>query len=219
MSKTRSRSPANDARAKRRSLVELTAAASRSAEKSLLGMSTSVEVSSGQDRPSVEQAAAPASISASAASDAIRAHVERANDSDNAVDTIDMSVEIAKDMQTRVLEGLKLSMHAALDYTKNLTRTQRPTDEDANAAETAAGGGEKLDPRGSAAECRAVVLELMKVNAGATLAYVREVGQAKTLSEFVELSSSHARKQCELVLKQTEVLKLLAQNVAKPRPE
>ncbi|WP_025037483.1 phasin family protein [Bradyrhizobium sp. DOA9] len=219
MSKTRSRSPANDARAKRRSLVELTAAASRSAEESLLGMSTSVEVSSGQDRPRVEQAAAPASTGAAIATDAIRAQVERADHSDNVIDAIDMSVEIAKDMQTRVLEGLKLSMHAAMDYTKNFTRTQRPTGEDANPAETAADGGEKLDPRGSAAECRAVVLELMKVNAGATLTYVREVGQAKTLSEFVELSSSHARKQCELVLKQTEVLKLLAQSGAKPRPE
>lgn len=226
MSKTRSRSPANDARAKRRSLVELTEAASRSAEERLLGMSTSLIASSGEDGPRVEQAAAPASIDVSTAADAMETRAEAARAvpqpveySDGTIDTIDLSVEIAKDMQARVLEGLKVSMHTALDYTKNLARTQRQTGEDANAAGIAAGEGDKLDPLGSAAECRAVLLELMKVNAGATLAYVGEVGQAKTLSEFVELSSSHARKQCELVLKQTEVLKSLARNVAKSRPE
>lgn len=225
MSKTRSRSPANDARAKRRSLVELTEAASRSAEERLLGMSTSLIASSGEDGPQVEQAAAPASIDVSTAVDALETRAEDARavpqpvEAQYSDDTIDLSVEIAKDMQARVLEGLKVSMHTALDYTKNLARTQRQTGEDANAAGTAAGEGDKLDPLGSAAECRAVLLELMKVNAGATLAYVGEVGQAKTLSEFVELSSSHARKQCELVLKQTEVLKSLARNVAKSRPE
>lgn len=227
MSKTRSRSPANDARAKRRSLVELTEAASRSAEERLLGMSTSLIASSGEDGPQVEQAA-PASINVSTAADAMETPAEAARavpqpveirHSDGTIDTIDMSVEIVKDMQARVLEGLKVSMHTALDYTKNLARTQRQTGEDASAAGIAAGEGDKLDPLGSAAECRAVLLELMKVNAGATLAYVREVGQARTLSEFVELSSSHARKQCELVLKQTEVLKSLAGNVAKSRPE
>lgn len=226
MSKTRSRSPANDARAKRRSLVELTEAASRSAEERLLGMSTSLIASSGKDGPQVEQAAAPASIDVSTAADAMETRAEAARAvpqpveySDGTIDTIDLSVEIAKDMQALVLEGLKVSMHTALDYTKNLARTQRQTGEDANAAGIAAGEGDKLDPLGSAAECRAVLLELMKVNAGATLAYVGEVGQAKTLSEFVELSSSHARKQCELVLKQTEVLKSLARNVAKSRAE
>lgn len=227
MSKTRSKSPANDARAKRRSLVELTEAASRSAEERLLGMSTSLIASSGEDGPQVEQAA-PASINVSTAADAMETPAEAARavpqpvevqHSDGTIDTIDMSVEIVKDMQARVLEGLKVSMHTALDYTKNLARTQRQTGEDANASGIAAGEGDKLDPLGSAAECRAVLLELMKVNAGATLAYVREVGQARTLSEFVELSSSHARKQCELVLKQTEVLKSLAGNVAKSRPE
>lgn len=226
MSKTRSRSPANDARAKRRSLVELTEAASRSAEERLLGMSTSLIASSGKDGPQVEQAAAPASIDVSTAADAMETRAEAARAvpqpveySDGTIDTIDLSVEIAKDMQARVLEGLKVSMHTALDYTKNLARTQRQTGEDANAAGITAGEGDKLDPLGSAAECRAVLLELMKVNAGATLAYVGEVGQAKTLSEFVELSSSHARKQCELVLKQTEVLKSLARNVAKSRAQ
>lgn len=203
MSKTRSRSPANDARAKRRSLVELTEAASRSAEERLLGMSTSLIASPGEDGPRTEQAARPASIQYS----------------DGTIDTVDMSVEIAKDMQTRVLDGLKVSMHTALDHTKNLARMQRQTGKDANAAGIATSEDDNLDPLGSAAECRAVLLELMKVNAGATLAYVREVGQAKTLSEFVELSSSHARKQCELVLKQTEMLNSLAENVAKSRPE
>jgi hypothetical protein len=69
---------------------------------------------------------------------------------------------------------------------------------------------------GPAAECHAIVLEMMKVNAGATLLYARELGRARTLSELIELSSSHARKQCELVLQQAELLKSFAHSITKP---
>jgi hypothetical protein len=96
-------------------------------------------------------------------------------------------------MQARALEAMKVGVHAALDYTKDLASP------------------DLLE--GAAAECHVVVLELMKVNAGATLAYTRELSRASTLSQLVELSSSHARRQCELVLQQAELLKSLTRNV------
>ncbi|MDA9430580.1 hypothetical protein XH88_02045 [Bradyrhizobium sp. CCBAU 51627] len=151
--------------------MELTAAASRSAEERLLGLPVSTVASPGNDGLQAERAAAPASIGVSAVAELVegRAEAERVvpppaqfQHFDN---TVDMSVEIAKDMQARLLEDLKIGMHAALDYAKNLARMQRPTDEDASAAGIAAADGDKLDPFGSAAECRAVVLELRSTRA------------------------------------------------------
>lgn len=115
--------------------------------------------------------------------------------SQNSGSTIDLAAEIAKDMQAHALEAMKVGMHAALDYAKDFTSP----DSDLQ--------------KGPAAECHAVALELMKVNAGATLQYTRELNRAKTLSEWIELSSAHARKQCELVLQQAELLKSLTRKV------
>ncbi|WP_247991658.1 phasin family protein [Bradyrhizobium sp. 186] len=122
---------------------------------------------------------------------------------------------MAKDFQGRALDGMKAGAHAALDYAKDLAKP-RPAGGTSEAGGAAAADSHLIEAIGTAAECRAVVLELMKVNAGATLEYARELGGARTLAELVELSSTHARKQCELVLKQTELLRLLAQNMTKP---
>lgn len=112
--------------------------------------------------------------------------------------TTDIAVEIAKDMQACALEAMEAGVHAALDYTKDLASPE----------------SDLLN--GPAAECHAIVLELMKVNAGATLQYTRELSRARTLSELIELSSGHARKQCELVLQQAELLKSFAHSTTKP---
>lgn len=112
----------------------------------------------------------------------------------SASNTSALAVEIAKEMQARALEAMKLGVHAAFEYTKDIARPE----------------SDVLD--GAAAECHAVVLELMKVNAGATLQYTRELSRVRTLSQWIELSSSHARKQCELVRQQAELLKSLTHN-------
>ncbi|MGL3108279.1 phasin family protein [Bradyrhizobium sp. BR 1432] len=112
----------------------------------------------------------------------------------SASNTSALAVEIAKEMQTRALEAMKLGVHTAFEYTKDIASPE----------------SDVLD--GAAAECHAVVLELMKVNAGATLQYTRELSRVRTLSQWVELSSSHARKQYELVRQQAELLKSLTRN-------
>jgi len=72
---------------------------------------------------------------------------------------------------------------------------------------------------GAAAKFRAEALELMKANVITTLDYARELAGTTTAAEFVELSSAHARKQCELILKQAGTLKSLAQTITKSRAD
>lgn len=203
MGKPHSRQPAEVARARRRSLVELTAAASRTIDEGLLGISPSPVAVARDDGPQVEQApaqtAVPAAVNGSVAmplSAKLASGSAQLQDSNST--TTDIAVEIAKDMQACALETMKAGVHAALDYTRDLASPESDL------------------LKGPAAECHAIVLELMKVNAGATLQYTRELSRARTLSELIELSSSHARKQCELVLQQAELLKSFAHSTTKP---
>ncbi|RXH24378.1 hypothetical protein XH99_12490 [Bradyrhizobium nanningense] len=125
--------------------------------------------------------------------------------------TTDLIVDMAKEYQARALDG----MSATLNYANDLAKS-RLAGVTSGTNGTAVAESDGIDAIGTVAECRTVVLELMKVNAGATLEYARELGRAKTLAELVELSGTHARKQCELVLKQTELLRSLAQSMTKP---
>lgn len=205
MGKAQSRQPADGARARRRSLVDLTAAVSRSIDESLLEMPPDpVAVPRGDGRRS-ERAAerparkVPAETTVPAAIDQVATcaftKVElRSTQFQSAGNTSALAVEIVGEMQARALEAMKLGVHAAFEYTKDIARPE----------------SDVLD--GAAAECHAVVLELMKVNAGATLQYTRELSRVRTLSQWIELSSSHARKQCELVRQQAELLKSLTHN-------
>lgn len=205
MRKPHSRQPADIARTKRRSLVELTAAASRSIDEGLLGTSPSPVAIARDDGPQVEETATPAAQTAvpvDDGSDAMPPFPKVASRSaqlqESNSTTTDIAVEIAKNMQACALETMKAGAHAALDYTKDLASPE----------------SDLLN--GPAAECHAIVLELMKVNAGATLQYTRELSRARTLSELIELSSGHARKQCELVLQQAELLRSFAHSTTKP---
>ena len=58
------------------------------------------------------------------------------------------------------------------------------------------------------------VLEIARENSNATFDFAVELLGAKTFSEFVELSSAHARKQFEAMSEQTKELASLAQKVA-----
>jgi hypothetical protein len=209
MGKPRSRQPADGARAGRRSLVELAAEVSRAVDEGLAMPPGSVAVVL-QDAPQIAQAAsAPMTVPVQTAA------VIVATPEPPGSTTIDLIVDMAKDCQARALDGMKIGAHAALDYARDLA-TPRPADVASEANGIAAADGHLIEAIGTAAECRVVVLELMKVNAGATLEYARELGRARTLAELVELSSTHARQQCELVLKQTELLRSLAQIMTKP---
>ncbi|WP_245452389.1 hypothetical protein [Bradyrhizobium forestalis] len=210
MGKAQSRQPADGVRARRRSLVDLTAVVSRTIDESLLETPPNpVAIPGGEGHRSERAAKRPARKTPARkmpADTTISAVIDSGGTSPSAKvelpstqfqsagSTSALAVEIAREMQARALEAMKLGVHTAFEFTKDIAGPE----------------GDVLD--GAAAECHAIVLELMKVNAGATLQYTRELSRVRTLSQWIELSSSHARKQCELVRQQAELLKSLTRN-------
>jgi hypothetical protein len=71
--------------------------------------------------------------------------------------------------------------------------------------------------KATAAEFGAETLELMKANVITTLEYAGELAATTTAAEL--LSGTHARKQCELILKQAGALKSLAETITRSSPD
>jgi hypothetical protein len=226
MSKTRIRRPASDIRPARRSLVELTAAASRAIDDGLLVTSASLIAASPDDPPRSEPAAkthdrtmvagqvtAPIPVAVPESLNEAAARSGELVDSDS---TAEMLVKIAKEYHNRAFENI----NAALDRAKDFAETRVGSD-----GALKGHGGAVLENnfltvlKGTAAEFRAEALELMKANVITTLEYARELAGTTTVAEFVELSGTHARKQCELILKQAGSLMSLAQTITKSSAE
>jgi hypothetical protein len=191
MSKTRDRRPASPAR---RSLVELTAAASRAIDNGLVVSSANLiaaddpprSASKTHDRTLVigrvtapTAAAVPESLNEVTTRDGELAHSDS---------SAEMLVKIAKDCHTKAFDGIELATKVGSE-----------------AALKGYGGSIFEDNflsflTGSAIEFRAEALELMKANVTTSFEYARTL--AGTTAQFVELSGTQARKQCELILKQ-----------------
>ena len=204
MRKVRLKPPANDSRPTRRSLVELTEAASRAAGDGILAMSIIPIAAAVPDAQRPEEAANERSSCPSALPET--------------TSTAEMLAQIAKDHQARALEGIRLGLSAALDYAKDFARTPMLTDS------SPPDGGAKPDDNliaavGAAAEFRTEAIEIVKAQAATTLDYARDLAGARTAAEFVELSSELARKQCELMLRQAAVLQSFARTVTKSGDE
>jgi hypothetical protein len=224
MSKARIRRPASDIRPARRSLVELTAAASRAIDDGLLVTSASLIAASPDDPPRSEPAAkthdrtmvagqvtAPIPVAVPESLNEAAARNGELVDSDS---TAEMVVKIAKDYHNRAFENIKLALNAALDHAKDFAETRVGSE-----GALKGHGGAILEnnflTEGTTAEFRAEALELMKANVITNLEYARELAGTTTAAEFVELSGTQARKQCELILKQAGSLMSLAQTITK----
>lgn len=209
-----SRRPPSDRRPARRSLVELTAEASRAITDGLPVAPPNLAPERPQRREQTEQGEPTTAARV--------AEPKAANSARNARDSsAELTVRIAKEFQARALQDFSLSMNAALDYAKGLFETRAPAGEASRdgpkpGAPVAAGFVTNL---GATAQYRAESAELMKANVESTLDYARALASAKTPAEFIALSSEHARKQCEFVVKQTGALKSLARSVTKSSPE
>jgi hypothetical protein len=205
----------------RRSLVEITAAASRAVDDGLLVTPASLIAASTDHLPRSEagakshdrtmgaaQVAAPAPVAMPGFLNA-GAHSFELLESDS---TAEMMVKIAKDYHNIVSENIKLTLNTALDHAKDL-------------AEPKGHGGAMLENnfltvlKGAAVEFRAEALELMKANVITTLQYARELAGTTTAAEFVERSGAQVRIQCELMLKQAVALKSLARTITKSSAE
>lgn len=178
----------------RRSIVELTEAACRAAGDELLP----VVVSAAQPLPA-------------------RGERETNHDASGTCElkmsdsTADMAVKIAKAYQANTLDDIKLGFNAALDYAAELAKGR--------ALPNATGGHAAADPddrsqqSSLAAEYRAEAVEMMTANVATTLDMARRLLDAKTSAEWVELASTHARMQCELMVQQGRALRSLARSM------
>ncbi len=231
MSKTRIRRPASDIRPARRSLVELIAAASRAIDDGLLVTSASLIAASPNDPPRSDptakthdrtmvagQATAPVPV---AVPEPLNEAAARSGgelvDSDS---TAEMVVKVAKDYHNRAFENIQLTFNAALDHAKDFAETRVGSEGALKGHRGAILENNFLTVlKGTATEFRAEALELMKANVITTLEYARELAGTTTAAEFVELSGTQARKQCELILKQAGSLMSLAQTITKSGAE
>jgi hypothetical protein len=219
MSKTRIRRRASDTHCARRSLVELTAAASRAVDDGLLVTSASL-IAAPPDNSSRSEQAAKTSDRAVVARrattsvpvaipESLNAAVSRSDELVDSDTTAEMFVKIAKDHQNRAFESVKGNLNAVLHHAKDLVEPRN--------------GGTSPDNfltalNGAAAQF-AAALELLNANVITTLEYARDLSGTTTAAQFVELSSAQARKQCELILKQASALRSLAETIVKSNTE
>jgi hypothetical protein len=221
MSNMRPRRPDSDTRRARRSLVELTAAASRAIDDGLLVTPIGLITAYPDDPSRLEQAsnacdatvAAPIAVAAAESPSTAASHGLVDSDS-----SAEMVLKIAKDYQDRAFESIKDSLNAALDYTKDFVERRVGSE-----APPKGHGSARLESNflavlhGASAEFRTEALELMQAHVITTLEHAQELARTTTTAEFVELSGRQAREQCELMLKQAGALKSLA--LMKPKSD
>jgi hypothetical protein len=124
-----------------------------------------------------------------------------------------MAVKIAKAYQAETLDDIKAGFNAALDYAAEFANRGAPTDAATDLTPTDGGDADRRNAL--AAQYRAEAAELMKANVATSLDFARQMLVAKTSAEWVELASTHARLQCELMLQQTRALRSFARTVTK----
>ena len=225
MRKTRIRRSANT-RFARRSLVELTAAASRAIDDGSPVLSSSgvavCPVDSARSEHTADttdqavvasQAMAPSPI---AVTEFVNPAVPRNDEPVGCNSTAEMMVRIAKDYQNKALEGIKGSMNAALDHAKDLAETRVGSGAASRDRGSSPDSNFLTSLKGATTEFHAEALELMKANVITNLEYARGLAGTTSMAEFVALSSAQARKQCELMLRQAGALKSFARTITKP---
>src|SRR6516162_4315170 len=128
MSHTQKGRRASDTRCARRSLVELTAAASRAVDDGLFVLSSGIAASNprsehtGEKTPDqtilARQATAPSPVAV------LESRNAAAPRKDELLNSAELMVKIAKDYQNRAFETTKASLNAALDHAKDLVETR-----------------------------------------------------------------------------------------------
>ena len=123
-----------------------------------------------------------------------------------------MAVKSARAYQADTLDDIKAGFNAALNCAAEFAR--RGASSDAAKDGTPTDGGD--DRRNAVtAQYQAEAVELMGANVATTVDFARRLLVAKTSAEWVELASTHARLQCELMLQQTRALRSFARAVTK----
>jgi hypothetical protein len=126
----------------------------------------------------------------------------------------------ADDYRTRVFEYMRVNMNAALDYANNLASIKWPGDfmglsggKTREQGLSAPALTEISSATKAAEEYRSRMFQFMKANLNGMLEYAERLATVKSPTEFIELSTTYARKQFETVTAQTQELGTLAQKL------
>jgi hypothetical protein len=241
MGKPRSRQPAH-ARLVRRSLVELTAAAVSSAARDGVRVTLPVpiatffeDVEAGEtaaenvDQLTTSITVAPLATGHAEASAVIQlphpadALTSSARAISNSADgSTEMAVVAVEDHRAPVLQNLKVCVSAPGDV-KDIVDRELPTGPalepatpEANSSHGAV-SSEKTIPAATiaatVADYQAKAFGLTEANMSAALEYAQQLVNLRSASDFIKLSSTHARIQIELMIKRSSELRSLAMNL------
>jgi len=242
MGRPGSRQPAH-ARPVRRSLVELTAAAvssaARDGERATLPapiasffddvkagetaaenadqLTTSITV----DPPATGPVEASAVIRLPHPADALTSSARAISNS--AERTTEMAAEAVEDHRAPVLQNLKVCVSASPGDVKDIASRALPTGpalepatQEANSSHGAV-SSEKTIPAATiaatVADYQAKAFGLTEANMSAALEYAQQLVNLRSASDFIKLSSTHARIQIELMIERSSELRSLAMNL------
>ena len=238
MGKPRSRQPAH-ARPVRRSLVELTAAAVSTAARdgervtSPAPIATFLEdVKAGEtaaesaDQVTMSITVAPPATGHAEASAVIQLPhpADALTSSARAIsNSADGTTEMAVEHRAAVLRNLKVCVCASRGDVKDIASRELPTgpalepaNQEANSSHGAI-SSEKTIPAATiaatVADYQAKAFGLTEANMSAALEYAQQLVNLRSASDFIKLSSTHARIQIELMIKQSSELRSLAMNL------
>ncbi|EJW09414.1 Phasin 2 [Rhodovulum sp. PH10] len=126
------------------------------------------------------------------------------------------AAHVAEEYRLKVFEYMRANVNAALDYASGLAGMKSPLDLASTAREAGAPmPSAELSAASEAIEAyRQRMFQFMKENINAAMDYAEGLAAVRSPSEFIELSTSHARKQFEAVTAQTTELGMLAQRLA-----
>lgn len=135
----------------------------------------------------------------------------------------DMSAatRVADDYRTKVFEYMRINMNAALDYANNLASVKWPTDLMGMTLGKAPDQGlsapaltEMSSAAKAAEDYRSRMFQYMKANLNTMLEYAERLATVKTPTEFIEVSTTHARKQFDAITEQTNELREIASKLS-----
>ena len=144
--------------------------------------------------------------------------------SNSANGTTEMAVEAFEDRPAPVLQNLKVCVSASPGDVKDIASPELATGpaleeqatQEANSRHVAA-TSEKTIPAATisatVADYQAKAFRLTEANISATLEYAQQLVNLNSASDFIKLSSTHARIQIELMIKQSSELRSLAMNL------
>lgn len=235
MGKPRSRQPAH-ARPVRRSLVELTAAAVSSAARdgervtSPAPIATFFEdVKAGEtaaectDQLTMSITVAPPATEAPAVIQLLHPADALTSSARAISNSADGTTEMAVEHRAPVLQNLKVCVSASPGDVKDIASQELPTGpalepatQEANSSHGAV-SSQKTIPAATiaatVADYQTKAFGLTEANMSAALEYAQQLVNLKSASDFIKLSSTHARIQIELMIKQSSELRSLAMNL------